>query len=156
MMKTAVGRIYATEEEARKDLENYDNMTIIPDCREDGTPVYLIGTQYEYYRAVDAACEFLYKDSPSYEGEDPDDLMETYGYTWRFAQDVSDAIDKIMKERKAKATWKVCACGGEHDGECVAEFKNEALAINYCYDHEGDYPLGFTVWDPEGNEIENY
>ena len=155
-MSTAVSRIYATEEEARKDLEHYENMTIIPDCSEDGTPVYLIGTYYEYYRAVDAACEFLFEDSPSYDGEDPDDLMETYGYTWRFAQDVSDAIDKILKERKAKATWKVYAVGGEHDGEYVAEFENEALAINYCYDHENDYPLGHSIVDPDSNEVENW
>ena len=53
-------------------------------------------------------------------------------------------------------TWKVYAVGGEHDGELVAEFKSEALAINYCYEHEDDYPLGHSIIDPDGNEVEDW
>ena len=60
------------------------------------------------------------------------------------------------KEESTMKTWKVYACGGDHDGELVAEFENEALAINYCYDHENDYPLGHSIVDPDGNVVENW
>ena len=64
------------------------------------------------------------------------------------------AVDEI--DPWENLTWKVYACGGDHDGEFVAEFENEALAINYCYEHENDYPLGHSIVDPDGNDVENW
>ena len=52
--------------------------------------------------------------------------------------------------------YTVIAVGGKDDGKIVAEFTNEADAINYCYDHADDYPLGHGIVDEHGNIIENW
>lgn len=52
--------------------------------------------------------------------------------------------------------YTVIAVGRKDDGKIVAEFTNEADAINYCYDHQDDYPLGHGIVDEHGNIIENW
>lgn len=97
---------YSTEAEARKALESISEpMTIIPDCESDGTPIYRIGTWDEYRRAIDEVGEFLFENTPEYKGEDPDDLMDTYGFTAEFAKDVCESIQELLKEKKEK-TWR--------------------------------------------------
>ena len=129
--------IYETEKDAVEAMVG--DLAVIP----VSTLKYDSGVGYKqvdwctYLREVDEAAGFLFDDRPGYEGEDPDDLIETYHYNRRFAEDVCKKIDEILEEKKPH-TWKVCACGGEHDGELVAEFESEALAINYCYDHTND------------------
>jgi len=90
----------STEAEARKALESISEpMTIIPDCESDGTPIYRIGTWDEYRRAIDEVGEFLFENTPEYKGEDPDDLMDTYGFTAEFAKDVCESIQELLKEK---------------------------------------------------------
>lgn len=52
--------------------------------------------------------------------------------------------------------YTVIAVGGKDDGKIVAEFTSEADTINYCYDHQDDYPLGHGIVDEHGNIIENW
>ena len=52
--------------------------------------------------------------------------------------------------------YTVIAVGGKDDGKTVAEFTNEADAINYCYDHADDYPLGHAIFDGNGKMLENW
>ena len=97
---------YSTEAEARTALESYtEPAAIIPDCESDGKPVYRIGTWDEYRRAINEAGEFLFENTPEYKGEDPDDLMDTYGFTAVFAKDVCESIRELLQEKKDK-TWQ--------------------------------------------------
>lgn len=92
---------YSTEAEARTALESYtEPAAIIPDCESDGKPVYRIGTWDEYRRAIDEAGGFLFENTPEYKGEDPDDLMDTYGFTAEFAKDVCESIRELLQEKK--------------------------------------------------------
>ena len=52
--------------------------------------------------------------------------------------------------------YTVIAVGGKDDGKTVAEFTNEADAINYCYDHADDYPFGHAIFDANGKMLENW
>jgi len=147
--------IYETEKDAIEAMTG--DMAVVPvsTWKYDSGVGYRLVDWSAYWYEVNEAAGFLFEDRPGYEGEDPDDLIETYHYNRRFAEDVCKKIDEILEEKKPH-TWKVCACGGEHDGELVAEFESEALAINYCYDHTNDYPLGHSILDPDGNDVENW
>ena len=95
---------FDTEAEALEALENNntdESLTVIPHIDIDGTTVYVIGTWDKYREAIEDAVGFLYEPlNPDYKGEDPDDLMATYGYTERFANDVCDRIREEMEEER--------------------------------------------------------
>lgn len=72
--------------------------------KEIGKKVYNSEAAYkasnwdEYRRHVEQTCEFLFEDRPGYTGEDPEDLMKTYGYTKQFAEDVCEEIKRMLIE----------------------------------------------------------
>lgn len=77
-----------------------DDLTVVPGIDIYGQATLRIGTWDEYRRAVNEAVEFLYEIDPDYKGENPGELVEIYGYPWKFASDVCDKIDEILKEKE--------------------------------------------------------
>ena len=65
----------------------------------------------------------------------------------------SDVYDNVEAEEQEPARiWKVYSVGGEHDGEYVAGFRSEALAVNYC----SVRPSSYMIVDPDGKKLENW
>lgn len=52
--------------------------------------------------------------------------------------------------------YTVFAVGGDDDGKTVAEFKNKADAINYCYEHPDENSLGYGIADDNGIVLESW
>lgn len=77
-----------------------DDQTVVSGLDIDGQPTLHIGTWDEYRRSVSEAADMLYEAyNPDYKGEDPEELMDIYGYPWGFANQVCEKINEMIKER---------------------------------------------------------
>lgn len=78
-----------------------DDPTVVPSVGVDGSVSLHLGTWDEYREAIEEAVGFLYEPhNNNYKGEEPEELVDTYNYTWRFAKDVCKRIDKLIKEKE--------------------------------------------------------
>lgn len=92
--------IYETEEDAINAMIGDQAVVPVYSWKYDSGVGYKLVDWDSYWREVDEAAGFLFEDRPGYEGEDPDDLIETYHYNRRFAEDVCEKIDEILREEK--------------------------------------------------------
>ena len=92
-----------------------------------------------------------------YEGDIPVYLINDEGYTYGSIDEDSLNPDTYESENDEKeGSWKVYACGGDHDGEFLEEFDDFDEAINYAYDHQDEYDLGCLIEDPDGEIVEGW
>lgn len=78
-----------------------DDLTVVPSVGVNGSVSLHLGTWDEYREAIEEAVGFLCEPhNPNYKGEEPEELVDTYNYTWRFAKDVCKRIDKLIKEKE--------------------------------------------------------